>query len=274
MFTTPIRKATAVALGSALAVTALGAGGVVALSSSSSVATAAAMHHVYRTGGSGLYVHTGPSTSSAHVALIGEGAPFAVNCWTGGTDISGDSVWLQGSSGSVTGWVTDYYIDTHWRTVADFAAQGIPTCGSAAGAPARTSAPTPAQATPSSIPGAAAAIAWADGHIGQNYLAGWCLQFVWDAYYYGAHRNVGGAVGAYQWWAARPSAQHRGDTSPPAGAFVFWGPNRYSSYGHVALSLGGGQVISTEEGTTVVVHTFSIAARDARGYSYLGWIQP
>jgi hypothetical protein len=128
------------------------------------------------------------------------------------------------------------------------------------------------------------AISWAQNLVGSgdNYT-GLCLVFVRDAYLKGAGVDIGSADTALDYWNERSSAQHRGDTNPPRGALVFWGatgapyPN---SAGHVGISLGGGQVISSYSYPTTTsdpdaVHMFSIAARDSSGfYPYLGWMDP
>ena len=43
----------------------------------------------------------------------------------------------------------------------------------------------------------------------------------------------------------RWGGQHRGDKHPPAGVPVYW-HNPRSKYGHIALSVGGGRVRSTD----------------------------
>jgi cell wall-associated NlpC family hydrolase len=69
--------------------------------------------------------------------------------------------------------------------------------------------------------------------------------------------------------------------TPPRGALVFWkGTNSYPQYdsedGHVAISVGNGQVISTEQGNSGPdVHIVGISAVTAEGGgTYLGWIMP
>ena len=237
-------------------------------------ASAATAHAVYRTGGSGLSLRTGPTTAASRITVMPDGATVSVNCWTLGPNVINDPVWLQVTYGSTNGWAADYYIDTHWRTTADLTAQGIPNCSSG-GSPTPGSPPGTSAASSSASQGA---VAWAESHLGQNYDVGLCLLFVYDAYLDGGHLNIGGPTGnnvtAVGWWNAHPSAQHAGDPNPPFGALVFWAGHGSYPEGHVALSLGGGQVISTYERTTYSVHTYSIAARNASGAPYLGWIMP
>lgn len=120
-------------------------------------------------------------------------------------------------------------------------------------------------------PASLSAINWAAGRLGQNVYAGWCLQFVYDAYLQ-AGVNIGGAGSADKW--ARTHSLNT-STTPPPGALVFWYGSPGDHYdGHVALSVGGGYTISTEELTTLTVHVMSIAARNNAGKPYAGWIMP
>jgi cell wall-associated NlpC family hydrolase len=123
------------------------------------------------------------------------------------------------------------------------------------------------------------AIAWAENHLGQAYDVGLCLTFVYDAYSNGGGVDIGTSSSAVGWWNAHASEQHAGDLDPPRGALVFWGATPSNADGHVGISLGGGNVISTYSypATTTdpnAVHEFSIASRNAGGYPYLGWIAP
>src|SRR4051794_18369369 len=64
-------------------------------------------HHVFRTDGDGVWLHTVPSIHDGLIVVIPEGAQFDVICWTPGDDVSGNPVWLYGTSGAYTGYVTD-----------------------------------------------------------------------------------------------------------------------------------------------------------------------
>ena len=139
--------------------------------------------------------------------------------------------------------------------------------------------PTPASAAVN-IEGA---INWASGFSGQgDEYQEKCLQFVRDAYA-SVGASIGGPTGAtvsaVQWWQAHAGQQHPSDLNPPRGALVFWGATTANPDGHVGISLGGGQVISSYSypkttPDTYAVHTFSIASRNAGGYPYLGWTWP
>jgi hypothetical protein len=126
---------------------------------------------------------------------------------------------------------------------------------------------------PSLPPAVQGAIDWAKARLGQAIYQGLCLQFVHDAYLYGGGKNIGGAPTAVDYWNASGATRHT-DTNPPAGALVFWGATVNNSAGHVGLSLGSGQVISSEERSYTSIHTFAISTRNAAGYPYLGWLMP
>lgn len=116
------------------------------------------------------------------------------------------------------------------------------------------------------------AVRWAGSHLGQNYDIGLCLQFVHDAWWV-AGRDIGSATTAYNYWLTNPRGYARVyDTNPPVGALVFWRPDAYNSAGHVAISIGSGWVISTEERTTTAVHIFRIVDRNATK-PYAGYLR-
>jgi hypothetical protein len=116
---------------------------------------------------------------------------------------------------------------------------------------------------------------WPDGPNGaaNNQYNQWCLQFVYDAF-----RQAGTPLDAVtgannnpvRWWNSHGT--HHADQNPPRGAWVFWGKTKYNGLGHVAISLGNGQILSTGERTATVVHTFAIS--DRNGLNYLGWWMP
>ena len=114
---------------------------------------------------------------------------------------------------------------------------------------------------------ASSAVAWAQGRIGDasyDVNGGLCLTFVHDAYAVGASVDIGSGYGnPIGYWNGHASAKHPNDTAPPAGALVFWGANPYTSDGHVAISEGGGSVISSVERGIAGVHRFTIAARNS-----------
>ncbi|MDQ1686057.1 MAG: hypothetical protein QOC82_2794 [Frankiaceae bacterium] len=129
------------------------------------------------------------------------------------------------------------------------------------------------------------AISWAEHYLGTDYDAEKCQTFVHDAYI-AAGIDIGGApppnfYAADYYKAHYLSVAHGTDASPPRGALVYWdatvqhGSIPTNPAGHVGISLGAGQAISTESyPDSYHVHTFSIAGRNAAGYPYLGWMAP
>lgn len=123
---------------------------------------------------------------------------------------------------------------------------------------------------------ATAAIAWAQDLLGATVLpdgtvqSGHCLRMVTLAYGYTA-----GYQYAFQVWTnAPPGSQHPGDWNAPPGAVVVWSNagGLGGGAGHIAISIGGGEMISTS-GTTVRI----MPIRN-NGYvpdaNYYGWMPP
>jgi len=65
--------------------------------------------------------------------------------------------------------------------------------------------------------------------------------------------------------------RHKGDTKPPRGAMCYWlGGSK--GYGHIAVSLGGGQVRSTDVPTGGKIGTVPLAWFEQHwGLPYAGW---
>lgn len=102
-----------------------------------------------------------------------------------------------------------------------------------------------------------------------SYFSGYCAAFVWRCYYSGANiRNSSYATAREMGDALITNT----DANPPRGAFVFWydsnGP--YSKAGHVALSLGDGNVIHAYSRVKVT----SIDTVNNSHYTYRGWGAP
>lgn len=132
------------------------------------------------------------------------------------------------------------------------------------------------------------AIGTAMSHVGKNYDAGLCLQFVSEAWA-SAGVSIGGLFSSddpvtywannYGGWAKHPSTHVY--NSPPTGALVFWGANPWNSEGHVALSLGDNTVVSTAaypyaqgNNSNPDVFTFALSQRSPVTYNYLGYVMP
>lgn len=260
-------------------------GAVVALASPI-VAGASVGARVFRTGGQGLNQRGGPSTSQPVVQRIPDGATVSLECYLEGQSIGGDPLWHQAVYNGRRGFVSDYYVDIHWRTRSDLAAQGVPPCGTPP-APVQGSAP-PLQGSSPCLQGGCAtaapsttaadrAVEWAEARVGQTSYEYLCLAFVHDAWSAGAGRDIGRAPAAYDYWTAHPAAQHRGDRNPPRGALVFFSwtgtaDGQYRNWGHVALSRGDGTLVTSRERGTRAIHTMHIG--DWPASSYLGWIAP
>jgi cell wall-associated NlpC family hydrolase len=130
------------------------------------------------------------------------------------------------------------------------------------------------------------AAAWAIGYLGSTspYGPGTCLEFVINAWQStGVTIESDRSQTAASWWNSsynKWTKETSGSSeymTPPRGALVFWGPDRYSSAGHVAISVGNGWLVSTQEGdSTSAVHLLTIKERnDEPGVgAYLGWIKP
>lgn len=139
----------------------------------------------------------------------------------------------------------------------------------------------------SGLVGSGRAIAWAKKYLGQPKDSGSCLTFTYDAWL-AAGVSIAGTraqdTDPVTYWKADPKkyAEHT-DQNPPAGALVFWGANSFAggSLGHVAISLGGGKVISTHaypyangNKNNEDVFIFTLSQRNAKTYNYKGWMMP
>jgi len=95
----------------------------------------------------------------------------------------------------------------------------------------------------------------------------------WVAQYYG-FASSGYATAITHWNSISPSQKHPGDTNAPAGALVFWSGGSTGA-GHVALSLGGGKIISTDYPRSGITSTTTIdAISNGWGEHYMGWSAP
>jgi len=103
-----------------------------------------------------------------------------------------------------------------------------------------------------------------------------CLETVHRAFPFGASDAPGAYTHALVEWERCPAdRRHPGDPNPPAGAIVLWDLYVKSlgySAGHIALSIGGGRVVSTDwpvKGRIGVAKITDITA--AWNATYLGW---
>lgn len=110
-------------------------------------------------------------------------------------------------------------------------------------------------------------VAWARARNGTGWADGKCLAWVSTALSGG--EGLGGLYARYVWERAPASAaKAAGDTSPPIGAIVVWGPPTGGGAGHVGISIGGGKFISATGGR---VQVLSIAGF---GSNYYGAMTP
>lgn len=122
-------------------------------------------------------------------------------------------------------------------------------------------------------PASTNAVAWANNQIGQTSYPGvgnWsgkCETFVEMAY--GTSGKYYSAALDYQAQLNQGRMHPATDLNPPAGALAFYA---YGSDGHVALSIGGGQIVGTfgGDGAAKPVGQSGVSSA-ARGLTYLGW---
>lgn len=120
--------------------------------------------------------------------------------------------------------------------------------------------------TPTQITTAARAL------IGKTGWSGWCEKLVRTAF--GFPARYPHACAAFE--ASKKAGPIHTDTTPPAGVPVFWdittGPN--AAYDHVAVSIGGGKVISTSVGKNRTPAVIGINELTRLwGMKYLGWAE-
>jgi hypothetical protein len=95
----------------------------------------------------------------------------------------------------------------------------------------------------------------------------------WVAQYYG-FSSSGYATAITHWNSISSDKKHPGDTNAPAGALVFWSGGSTGA-GHVAISLGGGKIISTDYPRSGITSTTTIdAISNGWGEHYMGWSAP
>jgi hypothetical protein len=98
-----------------------------------------------------------------------------------------------------------------------------------------------------------------------NGWAGNCVIFAGLAWYSaGAHIKTGATASVI-------AREYRltDNLTPPIGALVFWG----GSVGHVAVSIGNGQVVGTQGYSTLEpTAKYKISSVTSEAYPYLGWV--
>jgi hypothetical protein len=108
------------------------------LASTTTVINAAPAHaesvrHIAGTNGLGLALRNSPSTNSAKLTTISEGAEFDAQCWVDGENVAGNTKWEQGTDVATgqEGYVSDLYLDTgNYPDSNQLTSEGIPECKS------------------------------------------------------------------------------------------------------------------------------------------------
>ncbi len=202
-------------------------------------------------------VRSGPGTNYGAIGSAPSGAGFTLLCqWQGGTNVNGNATWDRVQFGNgLVGAISDYYTTTpSWNNYAP----GTGDCSvssqmqnAANWANAEKNSPDPT---------------WSD-HFGHAW-SGWCEQFVEQAE--GFTFRFASATDHYNW--QRNNGRIATDANPPVGALVFYGGA--GGFGHVAVSIGGGQVIGT---LGYVGQRLPVSQYPVVGYlsnPYLGWARP
>ena len=208
-------------------------------------------------------------TSCSKWTSIAKGNTVSMVCWRKegpatdsrnfGTDMY---FWVKGKTGSgnsgstVQGYVSANHVSNQWKTA--------PSCSS-------------------KLPFKAAL--WAGRQRGQTNYDGLCQTYVHKAFLSGAGvdiGSVGSSRGAIDFWKGYPNqsyltGENRGylgrkiattsNMNAPVGALVFWSGG---TYGHVAMSIGNGWVLSSKYGGTEGIRVFRISSY---WNNYLGWIE-
>ncbi len=215
------RPGRAVSMALVMVLLALGAVGIATSPASAYVRYAATV--------SNLALRSGPGTQYSVLQRVNAGTPLDIVCQVqGGTNVGGNATWDRLTGGQ---WVADYY-----TTTPSFNSYipGVPDCGQSPPPATRESRAAAWAVREKNSPDPT----WSD-EFGRPW-SGYCEGFVEVAY--GTRGRFGSAIAHYN--AQNAQGRIHRDTGAPAGALVFYGGG--GGYGHVGISLGGGQVISTQ----------------------------
>jgi hypothetical protein len=230
-------------------------------------AAEAAGYSVAYTGGDGVALRSEPTAGARLSPMVvwRDGTSVTIICQTWSPDGVGPRAnhifnRVVYPARSAPTWIPDAYVAG--TAAANQFTPGIPRCDASAPAPA------PAQTS-----AAEKAIGWMTARQGSRQYDGLCLAAVYRAYL-SAGRDITRGLpygpshdSAYSYWSVARD-RHAGDRNPPRGALVFF-RSAAGAPGHVAISLGNGQMISTWDGRTRGIHTMAISAYDPS--RYLGW---
>lgn len=181
-----------------------------------------------------VHTYNRPDPTSGVFRSLSRGTPIDIVCQDYGTVTRGSNIWDQLTG---QGWMSDAYSST---PVYNGFSPGIPRCG----------IPTIAPPTPSGGPSAfqlIGALARAAAQVNQAYQPGgvkpWacaCDHFV--GYVYGRTASGHNTAMDHYHFLLNLGMIHT-DSDPPGGSLVFYGITLPG--GHVAFSLGGGNIITT-----------------------------
>jgi hypothetical protein len=235
-------------------------------------AHAADPYRVVGTGGT-LHVRSAPSLGSQVIHELSDGTPIHIACQTRGDMVVGSSMWDRIDQ-PYDGWVADWYtttpvVNNYSPGFKDCLDVGIPT-------PMPTPAPTP---IPTTAPRDLASIAWS--YVNQKRVpagvpASWRVGQFWSGH---CEAFVGwvtaGPRGRKYKSAYLDYLDHRGRIhmgAPPRNTVVYWNPRISQGNGHIGISLGGGQVVST---VGMLGDQKAIAKSGYHDFpNYLGWAYP
>ncbi len=202
---------------------------------SSQAAASVSGYHVYNTCANGvcdgLNVRSGPHVSAGKVGWMAEGTQVSIVCQDYGDSVHGSTIWDQLDS-PYSGWSSDWYINT--PNIGSFS-PGVPQC----------SVPPPPSRGQKAANRALAMVGQTNQPNGKTWIY-WCELFAETAY--GTSGQKGSALLNYQNLVSRGMI-HAGDTKVPVGALAFydtWVGNMH--YGHVVISVGNGQFVTTPNG--------------------------
>lgn len=214
-------------------------------------------------GGTTINIRTAASTTSTVAYTVANNTPITIDCQLVGGQLgfsqyAGNRTWNKLTNGR-------YIHDAVTNTPADQARVYL-----SDGGYVRYSSTIPRCGAPAPVTRESRAVDWARSQLGviktgetsDGMWSGWCELFVERAY--GTRGQYARAI--YDYNAQRAAGRIHTDTNPPAGALVFY---TWDSYGHVGISIGGGQVISTQGlNTPLPVRQHSVTGV---GLPYLGW---
>lgn len=208
-----------------------------------------------------LNVRSQPNTHSSVINSLSHGSEVSIGCQTTGDMINGDftktNIWYY--LPSKLGYVSGAYVNPAGKT--------YPSCSSAS--PSCSS--TDCSACIKNPKTCAEAVSWAEALLDDSSnpeYRGFLDNFAGMAY---GRSTIAFTTPMNQWQNTLDKYKHT-DRNPPAGALVFF---RTSAAGHVTISLGSGNLISTDIDGNGTLGKTTIASLEARrGAPYVGWTNP